>query len=275
LPPGAEIAATEFANRVHSYPFTELLVEHDVELSPECRGRLDAATWDGETRTLRVYEFKWGRAPVEAKGNWQLLTYAAGLRFPALRTVFTVYQPRNGGFSEWEPGYQEGGGLVGRVWDRIDPATGAEDEYSPGAWCRNCHAAGGCSALASVAKPPDTAGLDLGAEVVALWESLALVKARLTALEAEATARLMRGERVDGLALAPSRGRTVWAATVEELKAFAAFFNPSVPLTREEPITVTEARALGYSDEVLTGLIEKKPGGAKLVPSKNPKELFK
>lgn len=79
-----------------------LLVEHHFDLSsidPDCGGTADAVLWSPSSRTLRVYDFKYGKGHhVNVEGNYQLQYYALGavvtLGYPARQIEIVVVQPR-------------------------------------------------------------------------------------------------------------------------------------------------------------------------------------
>lgn len=45
-------------------------------IHPDCRGTVDALIWDDEHKSLQVHDLKYGKLPVEAEGNQQLMGYA-------------------------------------------------------------------------------------------------------------------------------------------------------------------------------------------------------
>src|SRR5271170_5159899 len=63
-------------------------------------GRPDAWFYNTDTKTLYIYDYKFGRTPVEAFENWQMIEYAYGiLCSPRLilieKFIFKIIQPRD------------------------------------------------------------------------------------------------------------------------------------------------------------------------------------
>jgi hypothetical protein len=83
-------------------PGCEILVEHRFhlkELHSDLFGTSDAIVWNPDTRTLHVFDLKYGAGvAVEVEENPQLMYYALGAlletKYPAKRISMTIVQPR-------------------------------------------------------------------------------------------------------------------------------------------------------------------------------------
>ena len=192
--------------------------ERSVELFELIRGYLDAI---GHTAgpTVKIFDLKYGWRLVEAEQNYSMLCYGLAVVAPGQALEMHIYQPR--------PNHPDGPARVWRIEaDDIEQWRGwlqarAEDcavypHGKPGRHCNNCPAAHSCHALASdiyarfqtiqddrqVNHTPE----QLAAELHFLDLAQRLVDARREAVRSEAMARINRGHRLPGWAMAPKLG---------------------------------------------------------------------
>lgn len=263
-----------------------------------CWGTPDVRMWSADvaagTRTLFVWDFKFGHKFVDAFENWQLLTYAAGCMSEAnewaqangqpafsedrINIVLRVVQPRayhpSGPVREWRL-------TAVKLRDYVHQlAMAAEEAVSPVAECKpqpdaceNCKARHACPALqravyrgmdlAHQAQAGELSPDALGLELRYLTDAAALMKARLTGLTMQAEMLMRQGQRVAHWRMASAQSRLVWR--VADAEALAAGQMLGMNLARPpEPITPTQARDRGFPEPMIAALAHRPPAGMKL-----------
>lgn len=132
-----------------------LHVEAPVNLSAvmlDCWGTVDC--WFVKGDTLYVFDAKFGRVPVEAVANSQLMIYALGAYFQSSETAvdtvsMNIVQPRAGGLKSWVVSRDF---LIGKLPELTQKARAAyygEGHPVSGRWCTYCRAKGLCPVYAS------------------------------------------------------------------------------------------------------------------------------
>ena len=143
-------------------------VESKVWLTLDCWGTADAITYDRREGRLTILDFKYGRAPVQAEGNPQLLIYAAAatkLIANALAGYVTtpvegvIVQPRTGNkMRTTEFGLDDLEDVWAAVLETERIVEAGDWSFNPGRWCfwcdykSRCPAKGGKQAHAALAK---------------------------------------------------------------------------------------------------------------------------
>jgi hypothetical protein len=142
----------------------EFWIEHKFNLDnlyPGLYGTADAVIYDAKTKTLRVYDLKYGAGlAVEVERNPQLLYYALGallsVDLPCETVETVIVQPRcphpDGSVRRWSIPAVD---LIDFGADLVKYAKATEKPDAPlvpGAWCRFCPAAGVCPATRSKAQ---------------------------------------------------------------------------------------------------------------------------
>lgn len=139
---------------------SNICAEYDVDLSwltddrkdiDPVKGRADFRLHDG--RTLYLWDFKYGRTPVEAVGNAQLA--GAALDGSSRRCTDTVkafiYQPRDyrggGPVKSWEFDADEIKRQAQRFRIAVVNSVKPDAPLNVGPWCSTCDAAGLCPAM--------------------------------------------------------------------------------------------------------------------------------
>jgi hypothetical protein len=251
--------------------------ERTIELWGLIRGRLDITSTADSIFTVRVFDLKYGWKPVEAKHNWAMLCYGiAAAQGRDLDIELHIYQPR--------PHHPDGPARVWRIpaaevesWAQWLHLTARECVDSPtakpGDQCRKCPAATSCYGNASAvygaaervteARMHDHTVEELAAELRFLEQAEKLVSARRKAIEAEALARIGRGQMIPGYVKEPSKGNRRFTLPPERVRLM---FGPAV--IKETLCTPAELERKGIDKELIAKVTERPNSGWKL--SNNP-----
>lgn len=269
------------------------LVEQPISVSSVhptlCHGTPDvrAAGMEGDgSRTLYVWDFKFGHKFVDEFENWQLLTYAAGYALEqarvyvgvSLNVVLRVVQPRayhpRGPVREWRITGAQLADYTHRLAMAADEATSlvAECKPQPDA-CENCRARHACAALqrasyrgmalAMQAQASDLSPEALGLELRYLTDAAALMKARLSGLTTQAEMLLREGRQVPHWRMGSAQSRLAWRVT--DAEAIVAGQMVGLDLSKPpEAITPTQAARAGFPEPMLATFAHRPPAGVKL-----------
>ena len=243
----------------------------------ESFGTPDAWLFDVASKTLHVWDFKFGRLKVEAFENWQLVNYIAGILDEVgddrlVKVEIAIVQPRN-----YEPGapVRRWSTAVGALCDMFaDLRTSAEDALgdaptvATGPHCRYCRGRHDCEAARRVALvefehhgEPLPQGMtleQLGRELELLERAAEAVAYRKTGVEAALEAAIRKGDPVPGWTLKEGRGSTVWTVDVETLAVLGN--THGVTLTTPKALTPNQATKAGLPADVVATMTERKPG---------------
>lgn len=205
-----------------------------LSIHPDNWGTPDVVFVQWSRKTIHLWDFKYGHRFVDAYRNWQMINYAAcAIESEGLADshewsfTLTIAQPRcferdelGGTLREW---FVSGADLVPLIRQLREAAHAARDPAAPlrtGDHCRDCRAQWDCPAnqraggvALDTIRGQGSAGMDaaaIGVEAKVLAEAMDFVKARLSALDAQALALLGRGERVPFHSLGWTKPRTAW-----------------------------------------------------------------
>lgn len=268
----------------------QLQVEQVVDLPylPGQRGKVDAYLVDHATGRIVVWDYKHGFTPQPARDNFQLAAYLMALcddhdghHDQHWRADLRVVQPRNfagsgGPVDSWTGTVADFRGVFNMLSWAAQQAQSDQPELRSGSWCFGCSAVLRCPAGAKVtARILDHVELlhtlDLTPEQQAdLYEYTAAGEKMLKAMRkrcyTEVEATIQAGHQVKGWTLEPGAARRQYVkkgpAVVDALAMIGIKAAKPVeprPISEVEP----EVRRKGYDLERL-GLVEKKPGAAKL-----------
>ena len=257
----------------------ELQVERwlDIPIGEGMRGCADAIV-DG----THVVDFKYGEGPIEAVGNWQLLSYAWALP-PQDEYQLTIVQPRayhpEGPIRTWSVTRAE---LRRYVAQMMGASLGGD--LRTGSHCRNCVVRPHCPALRgdvsaqidhlAVAAELDHLPLDAaGRELARIVQAEKLLSSRRAALEATLEQALKGGQSVDGWTIKASRGSRVWTVTEEEILALGEAIGIDLATPREA-VSVAQAEKRKLGKTLLDQFTTKIPGRAKLTQVSTGTEVF-
>lgn len=263
---------------VNGIALEKLHIEEKTDIStihPDCFGTPDL--WYVEGITLHLIDYKFGRRPVEVFENWQLIEYAAGIVNDSIERVdFTIVQPRaphaEGVIRNWEVSTKS----LSRYFDTLrEQESLAAQDVAPtkaGGHCRDCKARFICNTLRSAAyriadreaenRHHDLSPLEVGVELQFLKEESKILEARISALEEHALFALKRGDSIPFLKLTQTRGRTTWSVDAEELIELQEIL--SVPLTKQTPLTPTQASKQGVPPDIIDAYAKHVPGKFKV-----------
>jgi hypothetical protein len=240
---------------------------------------------------LHVWDFKYGHGIVEAFENWQLIDYAAGLLGEAgidglqdQETVvdMCVIQPRafhrEGPVRRWRVTASDLRAHFNQLSNQARKALAADPEAVPTPeGCENCQGRHACEALQRAAYAAADRGahygaLDLpphalGLELRSLKRAQALIEARVSGLEAEAIAKIKRGELVPFWMLESTPGRLAWQKSAAEILALGQMLGLDLAKP-QEVITPTQAKAAAKAakiqGEIFDAFASRPAGTAKL-----------
>lgn len=188
----------------------------------ECGGTADIITWTESSATLAITDLKFGRTPVAAKDNPQLLIYALGaIRETGKKPeqiILRIWQPRSPGppVDEWAYTADE---LKQALYPLLEALTGAKSDpnrRTVGEWCKWCDHQPTCTEFLSRAYEvthPETDLSDLR-ELHSAAEHFLTIKAWVEATGTVLRTHLQEGKILPGLKLVHGPGRRKWA--VEE-----------------------------------------------------------
>lgn len=242
---------------------------------------------------IHVIDYKFGYGAVEAVDNWQLLIYAVGAygRWKITRSFkLHIYQPRdyvNGPVKTWELSLDE---FLKRKKSLETIARNLRYETkfyaNTGPHCRYCKSRIHCPVfIGSISHVLETAPVDsesanlslkhLGAELKYLIQTEALVKSARSAFEEKISSVIEGGKIVPGWVMGSTRGKRYWSASIDDIKSAAGLLG--VTLTKETPISITDASNNKTIRPILDSLTSKSAGSRKLVPfeGSKAKEIFK
>lgn len=249
-----------------------------------CGGKPDA--FGRRKSHIVVPDLKGGFVPVEAFPNWQLIGYLAAIldanpdwETPDATVEFVIFQPR---------AYKRGGAVDRHTMRLVDVypyfeslrmaahiAMGDHARAVAGPQCDNCNARASCMVAhragmraLEIAGEPDIHDLPVEAidyEMQRLEDAAALIKARLTGLQAQASHLIRNGAVLPNYALERGDGRLNWLDDNAEAAALAMgdLFGADL---RKPVRAITPTQALKFvPKELIDQYAQRKRGEVKLV----------
>lgn len=287
----AEDMIVDVRDTFKSNPGAELWVEekqHMPVVDPLNSGTPDAFIVNRATKRIFGWDYKFGHGFVDARENWQMLDYLIGVLsrvagdpvyWDGWRAVLTVAQPRNyhslGSLREWQVSGEHLRDYYLPIFQKsAAEALKPDAPATTGPHCRYCPARHACAALSAAAytgidvslqqEPLDLTGPALGLEMRLVTDAIKRLEARKTGLEAQAEARLRKGERIPHYGLEYAGGSLAW--TVEPAEIYALGEMMGVDLRApEKPLTPTQAKTKFKKSDVDGSVIDayaKRPTGA-------------
>lgn len=253
-----------------------------------CWGTPDYYAWallpDGR-RVLFLFDYKFGHGIVEVIENRQLIAYTSGLfsEVPDLDdqntvVVMAIIQPRayhrEGPVRWWKIKGSDIRADVNILHMQAEKATSPNPPALPDPdACKNCKGRHACEALqraaylaadkAQQATAIDLSPLALGIELRLLTRAQKLLEARVSGLEAQATAEIKRGKLVPYWMMESTPGRLGWNKPDAEVLMLGTIYG--VDIARPpEPVTPTQAIKAGLPAELVGAYASRPIGAAKL-----------
>jgi len=231
-------AARTYADYVLSFASVPLLIEVHLQMPnihSEASGTMDAGYYDPVTRTVHVFDFKYGFKRVEVFQNPQLLCYASG--FSSLVGIekidyfhLHVVQPRlfaSKPASSWRFEAPLLRAHESRLRDAAYAALSPVAYCKSGAWCYMCPARFTCAAAlnagltlfeASCQNTPDDPGNEeISYRLTVVKRALKQLEYLQSGLEAEVEYRLNEGQVIPGFEMVAKQGRREWIKPVDEV----------------------------------------------------------
>jgi hypothetical protein len=293
-------AAIMYGDEVQSVSTDDLHIEERVSIGtihPDCWGTPDCWTFITETRTLYLWDFKYGHRFVDVFENWQMIEYVAGilellgingLTDQYINVQMTIVQPRCyvGGspIRHWKLKAVDLRGYFNAA--RMFEAKALDDNalctVSPE--CRDCSARHACPAaqraaydamsVATKAIPFDLPPDALGCELNYIENALDMLKARFSGLEQQALALAKRGQMIPFYTAQPSLGRERWIKPEAEVIAMGQLMG--VELSTNKLVTPKQAIKAGMNAELVKQFTEVPRGETKLVrdDGTNARKIF-
>ena len=265
-----------------------------------CWGTPDFWQYSPATKVLRVTDYKFGFLYVDVFENWQLIAYAAGIidELVASRQAaefeiiveFVIVQPRcysaDSPVRTWTTSATNLRPYVNRAFTAVAEALGENPPTKAGPHCLFCPG----RAICNTAHKASTAIIEYAGRVEALAHTPAELGLRLalihtarkmlegleTGLEAQAMARIRKGESVPYFKIGYTKPRQQWTKPVAEVKLLGQM--AKVALTEETyAMTPKQAIAAGIDAAVINAYSSTPHGSAKLVPDDltNAARIFK
>lgn len=263
----------------------------------DVHGTADAIIVSAGGRIVHVFDLKYGAGHfVAVDNNPQLQAYAVGMVPSAMRAKLVavhlhIVQPRHHAGEPWRTATMTSAELqaaADKLRDGVAAARKPDAPLCAGSWCHYCPVKASCPALRGQAlavaqavfddrpvAPPTMTGDDIakilaGADAVESW---------ITAVRAEAFARVSAGKAIPGWKLVPKIGNRKW---IDEAKAATSLtahgVDPWEPRSVISPAQA-EKRNSGLKG-VVAKLTERPVTGASLVresdkrPALNPASVF-
>lgn len=251
-------------------------------------GTPDCAMYDAAERRLYVWDFKFGRVPVELYENWQIIDYAIGLidhitggdglGDQRITVELRIVQPRafhpEGPCRSWTIKGSDLRGYANQLKASADAAMGIDPPTKAGEHCRHCKASRGCSTLqrggAMIADRVETLQLhnlspeNTAVELRYLRQAQTLLKERLGALEAQALEQTKNGTAIPGFSIGYGRGSVKWDKPDSDVIALGDLLNIDLRKA-EKPITPKQAMNLNVDEAVINSYSKNHQGAARLV----------
>jgi hypothetical protein len=260
-------------------------------LDPDFGGTADAVRYRPSTKSLRVFDFKYGKGTyIESDDNPQLKTYGLGvaleIKRPIKDVMLTIVQPRFEGARPIRDWIFPLAAILDFAADLKEAAAKTRDPkiaLLAGEHCQFCPAAVDCPELQRREHALTAAEFAVPATVTpeqlaSALGNIALVKARVKAIEEEAYAQAQRGVEIPGYKLVDKRPTRRWKSDGDVIEWAQNNLSPDPrivyaprellsPAQLEE--VLRERAPRGKKKEaiaVLAPFIESKSSGTALVP---------
>lgn len=304
--PNGYIVDEDMANGAHMYIMRVLKKCNEVgglsklQIEQRLPGNIIHADCGGTPDTFFVigtvaylFDFKYGFRAVSAYGNLQMVCYMCGIieLYPQVESFqVMIVQPRcythDGPIKIWNPTRQELSTYGARLKTAAILARSDHAFLATGPHCRDCRAVATCPASTTaglnaidVADMPHRDDIPLNAlgnYIDNLERAGEIIRHKLKALEAHAIDVIHAGKVIPGKAVDQSQSKLKWldTRTTKDIKMLGLM--TGTELTKEVPVTPTQAKAAGVPDQIIKTYAKRDAGAFILVDNdgKRAEEIF-
>ena len=292
---GAKLYADDVGKVMRETGVFTPIVEQTVNcwcIHPESFGTPDCWLFDPVTRTLYIWDYKYGHRVVEVEWNSQLIEYFSGILDVleqhhgdrasdlTMTVVFTIVQPRayhrNGTIRRWRVPASDLRGEVNKLSAVEHAALSDNPTTCAGPECLDCSARNNCETLqqattavvkfTGVPSPINLTADQLAVELQIVSDAYDILEARLKGLRAQAEGIIQSGNTVRGWACEQGYGRDAWSVPADQL--FIMGDLSGINLRKDAPpVTPKQAIALGMDEQTVKSLSYRPRTSVKLVQS--------
>lgn len=241
-------------------------------------GTPDVRTIDRWDVPRITWDYKHGHGIVEVYKNLQMLTYEELRPKKFVDDIdVRIVQPRafhpDGPVRRWTTNATMWAGLYAAIRGAVVEAVGQMPRLRTGPECDHCSARHACPELARVGgrlvdyakmgQPFDLPPAALGDELNYITQAVAMLEARRSGLDAQATRYITQGHHVPGWELGRSRGSTDWTVPAEHVINMGRLhgLNLAKPAAAVTPRQATEA---GFDPDLVRDFSRHNSGAEKL-----------
>ena len=255
-------------------------------------GTLDFRLYDVKAKRLYVWDYKFGRVPVEVFENLQLINYVAGIFHKmqidgfddqSITVHLRVIQPRafhrEGSVREWIVKASDLRGFINQLHDKAAEALGSDATCRTGPQCWNCSARLNCnvaiaagSALYNLAATPTPVEMSphaMGLQLKFTQSAIKHLGKIESALKEQVKGTIRSGTLVPGWMAEMGTGRLAWNKPDAEIILLGEMLN--IDLRQKKPITPAQAKKLTIDEAVISAYSDKPRTGLILVPDNGNK----
>lgn len=291
---GAHLFVDTVRSQVGGDPiYVEQRLEMAKTIHPDNWGTPDVFTAGRDA--IRLYDYKYGHAYVDAFENWQCIDYVAGIYekcrvkpAPTHPVYITIVQPRHyckeGPVRTWATTIGE----LMPYWEQLRVAAMRSDiegvECTVGEYCKYCPCRSLCKSLQHAALQSTDAAyasvpLDIPIEAASrelrsMQRAQALLSARITGLEEMLLQDMRNGGTNPYYMIERAQGRQRWIKNAQEVATLGTLFG--IDLSLQKVITPKQAIAKGVPAEVVATVSEAPVGEwkLKLIDIKQSRKAF-
>lgn len=260
------------------------LIARPLDKQGRVVGRADCWLFDSKNNVIYVWDFKYGRRPVSAYENWQLIGAAAGALYntnhrPGCTIEMRIVQPRapldDGPISKYtttkeglQPLFDKAQEIVNYIFDENILTR----DCNTGPHCFNCPVAHTCRALAGSALsimdftaenvPNDLSNDQMGWLLRQCELAEKRMQSMLDGLRTEAVYRVSQGGRIPGYHMQRGMSRAKWTVTPEEVVAMGLMFG--LDLSVQTVKTPSQAKTAGVPESLVKQASQRYPTEAEL-----------
>lgn len=274
-------------------PHVEVKLHLDNVVIQGQKGLVDCYLYDNRSKTLYIFDYKYGRIPVDAFENWQMINYAAGIidkRKDCKFIVFSIVQPRarfiEGYHKTWTITTEKYLSYLGILIKAAHETQKDNPECRTGKWCNYCDGLVFCAAAAVSSykvlehldnlKQAEIKCDNIGDELDLLSRAEEIIKQRKSALESQIEHYLKTGNNVEGYTLVAKESALKWSGDMNIVTKMCRGFMVDIKKPQEY-LTPTQTIKAGVPKEILQNYMRRFNCGEKIekVNIKKYEKIFK